>query len=143
MFAHVIAGRDHQLLIFAVNHFPHVFYQQAFGVALENGIPLGAPENLDHVPSGAAKLRLELLNDLAVAAYGTVQALQVAVHNKDKVVEFFPGGQTDSAERFRFVGLAISEEGPDFGVRYGLEAAIFEISLESRLVDSHQGTESH
>ena len=143
MFADVIAGRDDQLLIFAVNHLSHAFYQQAFGVALENGIPLGAPENLDHVPSGAAELGLELLNDLAVAAYGTVQTLQVAVHNKDKIVEFFSGGQTDSAERFRFVGLAIAEKGPDFGVRYGLEAAIFEISVESRLVDGHQGTESH
>jgi len=31
---------------------------------------------------------LELLDDLAVAAHGTIEALQVAVDDEDQVVEF-------------------------------------------------------
>src|SRR5580704_8674024 len=108
MFADVFAGRNDELLVLAVNHFSHAFYEEAFGVALENGIPLRAPENFDHVPTGAPELGFELLNNLAIPAYGTVQALQVAVHDENKVVEFFSGGQADCAERFGLIGFAIA-----------------------------------
>ena len=39
----VVAGGDHQLLVFSVDHFAHALDQQAFRVALENGIPLRCP----------------------------------------------------------------------------------------------------
>ena len=83
MFAHVGAGGNHELLVFAVNHFAHALDQQAFRVALENGIPLRAPQNFDHVPARAAKFGFEFLNDLPVAAYRAVQALQVAIHDEN------------------------------------------------------------
>ena len=60
------------------------------------------------VPAGAAEERLELLDDLAVAAHGAVEALQVAVDDEDQVVEAFAAGQRDRAQRFGFVGLAVA-----------------------------------
>jgi pyruvate dehydrogenase complex dehydrogenase (E1) component len=48
------------------------------GVLLQQLIPLAAPDDLDDVPAGTAEERLELLDDLAVAAHRAVQALQVA-----------------------------------------------------------------
>ena len=43
--------------------------------------------HLDDVPAGAAEDRLELLDDLAVAAHRAVEPLQVAVDDEDQVVE--------------------------------------------------------
>ena len=62
-------------------------------ILLEQRIPLAAPDHLDHVPAGAAEDRLELLDDLAVAADRTVEALEVAVDDEDQVVELFAGGE--------------------------------------------------
>ena len=45
------------------------------------------------VPARAAERRFELLDDLAVAADRTVEALQVAVDDEDQVVELFARGQ--------------------------------------------------
>ncbi len=44
MFADVRAGRNHQLLVFAVHQFAHALHEQAFRVALQNRIPLAAPQ---------------------------------------------------------------------------------------------------
>ena len=143
MFADVCAGLDDQLLVFAVDHFAHALDEKAFGVALENRIPLAAPQDFDDVPSGAAERRFELLNDLAVAAHGTVEALQIAVDDEDQVVEFFAGGQGDGAERFRFVGFAVAEERPDFRICDRLKSAIFQVTIEARLIDGHDRAEAH
>jgi hypothetical protein len=43
--------------------------------------------DLDDVPAGAAEVRLQLLDDLAVAADRTVELLQVAVDDPGEVVE--------------------------------------------------------
>ena len=63
------------------------------------------------------KTRFEFLDDLAVAAHRTVEALQVAVDDEDQVVELFARRQRDRAERLRFVRLAVAEERPDLRVR--------------------------
>ena len=143
MLANVGAGFDDELLVFAVDQFAHALDEQAFGVAVEDGIPLAAPENLDDVPASAAEGGFEFLNDLAVAANRAVEALQVAVDDEDKIVEFFAGGQRDGAEGFGLIGFAVAEEGPDFGVGDGFEAAIFEIAVVTRLVNGHQRAQAH
>ena len=131
MLAHVGAGFHDQLLIFAVHQFAHALDQQAFGVALENRIPLAAPENLDDVPARAAESRFQFLNNLAVAAHRTVETLQIAVDDKNQVVEIFARSQRDRAQRFRLVRFAVAEKRPDFRVGRRLEAAIFEIAIDS------------
>src|SRR5207302_6409831 len=121
----------------------HALDEQTVAVFREQRIPLAAPQNLDHVPPGAAERSLELLNDLAVAAHRTVEALQVAIDNEDQVIELLAGRQRDRAERFGFVGLAVAEKRPHLRIGLRLEAAILEIANETRLVDRHDRTQAH
>src|SRR5208283_4471300 len=125
------------------HHFAHAFDEQAFGVALNDGIPFGAPENFDDVPAGATEGGFEFLNNLAIAADGTIEALEIAIDDEDEVVEFFAGGEGDGAEGFGLIGFAVAEESPNFRVSDRLEAAIFEIAIEARLIDGHERAESH
>ena len=99
--------------------------------------------HLDDVPAGAAERRFELLDDLAVAAHRAVEPLQVAVDDEDQVVELLARGQRDRAERFGLVGFAVAEKRPDLATRRRLQAAIFEVAVEARLVDRHDRTEAH
>ena len=80
---------------------------------------------------------------MTVAAHGAVEALQVAIDHEDEVVEFFARGQGDGAEGFGFIGFAIAEEGPNFGVGHGFQAAIFEVAVVTSLVNGHQRTQAH
>src|SRR5206468_422774 len=75
-------------------------------------IPVPAPDHLDDVPAGTTEIRLQLLDDLAVTADRSVQALQVAVDDEREVVELLPRGDTDRADRFDFVHLTVAEERP-------------------------------
>ena len=72
-----------------VHAFLHPLEQDALGIAGEERVPVGAPDQFDDVPAGAAEHAFEFLNDLAVPAHRTVQALQVAVDHEDQVVEPF------------------------------------------------------
>ena len=86
MLADVGAGFHDEFLVFAVDQFAHALDEQAFGVAVEDGIPLAAPENFDDVPARAAEGGFELLNNLPVATDGAVQALQVAIDDENQIV---------------------------------------------------------
>src|SRR5437899_10823196 len=104
MLADVRARFDDQLLVFAVDEFAHALDEQAFGVAFEDGIPLAAPKNLDHVPAGTAESGLEFLDNLAIAAHGAIETLQVAVHHENEIVELFARGKSNCTKRFRLGG---------------------------------------
>ena len=141
--AHVGAGLDRVLLVLAVDDFAHPLDQQPLVVVLEQGVPFRAPDRLDHVPAGAAEDRLELLDDLAVAAHRPVEALQVAVDHEDQVVEPLARRQGDGAQRLGLVGLAVAEERPDLGVGHRLELAVLEVAVEAGLVDGHDRPQPH
>src|SRR5258708_2477115 len=143
MLPHVGAGFDDELLVFTVDKFAHALDQQAFGVALQNRIPLAAPQNFDDVPARTPKRRLKLLDNLTVPANWAVEALQVAVHNENQIVELLARGERDGTEGFRLIGFAVAEEGPDFGVGDLLDAAVFEVADEARLINGHQRTQAH
>ena len=96
----------------AVRRGVHLVDQYAVGVPGEQRVPVAAPDDLDHVPARAAEVRLELLDDLAVAAHRAVQPLQVAVDDEGEVVQFLAGSQPDRAERLGLVHLAVAEERP-------------------------------
>ena len=143
MLANIRAGGHHQLLVISVHRLTHALDQQPFGIAFENRIPLTSPKNFDHVPSGAAERGFELLDDLSIAAHGAVEALQIAVDDKNQVVELLPRSKSDRAERFRFVGLAVTQKCPDLRVRGWLHAAILEITVKARLINRHQRAKTH
>jgi hypothetical protein len=103
-------------LILAVAQFHHALLQDALLVAVEQGVPMGAPDQLDDVPAGAAEFGFEFLDDLAVATHRAVEALQVAVDDENQVVELLATGHADGAKRFDFVGLAVAQEGPDLAI---------------------------
>ena len=143
MLADVVAGLDGVFLILAVDDLAHALDEQAVVVLLEQRVPLAAPDHLDDVPAGAAEDRLELLDDLAVAADRAVEPLQVAVDDEDQVVELLARGERDRAERFGLVGLAVAEERPHLRVRALLQAAILQVAHEARLVDRADRAEAH
>ena len=141
--ADVGARLDGVLLVLAVDGLLHAPGQQPVAVRGQQWIPVGAPDHLDHVPAGAAEGGLQLLDDLAVAAHRTVEALQVAVDHEDQVVQPLAGRQGDRAHRLRFVHLAVAQEGPDPLLVGLLDPAILQVAVEARLVDRLDGAQPH
>ena len=130
-------------LVLAVEDLLHALAQQPGAVAGEQRIPVRPPDQLDHVPAGAAEDRLEFLDDLAVAAHRPVEPLQVAVDDEDQVVELFARGEGDGAQGLGLVHLAVAHEGPDLAAPGVEQAPVVEVLHEPRLVDRHQRTEPH
>ena len=91
----------------------HEVEQGTLIVFVEQGIPLATPDNLDDVPAGTAEEAFELLNDLAVAANGAVETLQVAVHDEGEVIEPLVRCDLELAAAFDLVKLTVTEERPD------------------------------
>ena len=98
IFADIGTGLDGIFLVLAVDDLPHPFGQNAFGIFFQQGVPIFAPDDFNDVPLGAAEDRFELLDDLAVTAHGTIEALKIAVDDEDKVIEMFARGQMNSAQ---------------------------------------------
>ena len=130
-------------LVLAVDAFHHSPHQDALLVAGEQRVPAGAPDDLDDIPAGAAEVAFQFLDDLAVAADGTVETLQVAVDDEDQVVEVLAPGHADGAHRLGFVHLAVAAEAPHLAALGLREAAVLKIFHEPRLVDRHQRSKAH
>src|SRR5688572_2862818 len=134
---------DRILLPFAVESLGHSLNEHAVLVGSKEWIPTPAPDRLDDVPAGTAKHRFQFLNDVAVPANRPIEPLEIAIDDKDQIVELLARGQRDRTERFGFVCLAIAEKCPDFRFGFLLETAVFEIAIKPCLVDRHDWTESH
>ncbi len=141
--ADVAATGDRELLELAVEGVVHLLDEQAVDVACEQVVPLATPDDLDHVPAGAAEGRLELLDDLAVAAHRAVQPLQVAVDDEGQVVEALARGDVERSERFGLVRLAVAHECPDPRIGGVEQTAVVEVAVVARLVDGADRPESH
>ena len=141
--AHVGAVIGTVGLVFAVHRFHHDATQRAVGIAGQQLVPVRAPDELDDVPAGTAEVAFQLLDDLAVAAHRAVQTLQVAIDDEDEVVELLARRQTDGAQRFGFVHLAVTAEHPDLAVGGVGQAAGMQILQEACLIDGHQRPQPH
>ena len=126
-------------LIFPVHRFLHALQEQAVLVAGEQRIPIGAPDHLDDVPAGSPEHGLQFLDDLAVAAHRTVQALEVAVHDEDQVVQVLPGREGDGAQGLGLVHFPVAHEGPDLAAGCIQQLPILQVAHETGLVDGHHG----
>src|SRR4029077_16963052 len=92
-------------------------------------------DHLDDVPSRATENRFQFLDNLAVSAYRTVEALQVAVDDENQVVEPLARTERNRAERLRLVHFALAPEGPDFASSRGFHPEILQILDEARVID--------
>jgi hypothetical protein len=137
VFADIGAVLGLEVLVFPVDALFHQLAQLALGIPGEEFVPARAPQALDHVPAGAAEVRLELLNDLAVAPHRPVEPLKIAVDDEDQIVEFLPAGQRNGAERLRLIHLAVAAEDPHFARRRVSETSPVQIAQEAGLIDPH------
>ncbi|MNZ44219.1 hypothetical protein D3C78_618470 [compost metagenome] len=117
--------------------------QNVFAVARKQGVPLRAPEHLDHVPAGTTEQRFQLLDDLAITAHRPIQALQVAVDHKGEVIQLLARGQGQAGDGFRLVHLTIAEHTPDMPGAGVEQLAIVQVAHEARLVDRIERTDTH
>ena len=130
-------------LVVTVRDGVHQRDERALGVLLEQRVPLAAPDDLDDVPAGAVEVGLQLLDDLAVAADGPVEPLEVAVDDEGEVVQRVVGRDLQRAARLDLVHLTVAEERPDVLLGGVLDAAVVQVAVEPRLVDGVDGTETH
>ena len=129
------AALDKIFLVLPVRDLAHALDQDSIAIVADQTVPIAAPDDLDDIPARAAEDRFQFLNDLAIAAHRSVQALQVAVHHKNQVVETLARSQRDRAQRFGFVHLAVAHERPDSAAGRFLQPAVFQIANEAGLVD--------
>src|SRR5207302_8117158 len=106
-------------------------------------VPLRAPDDLDDVPARSPEEGLQLLDYLAVAAYGTVEALQVAVDDEDEVVQRLACGQRERSQGLGLVALAVAHEAPHLGAGGVGDAPVHEVAVEASLVDGVDGSQAH
>src|SRR5947207_382859 len=118
-------------------------HQQAIAVVLNERVPIRAPHHLDHIPAGSTENCFQFLNDLAVAAHGPIQPLQVAVDYEDQVVEPLARSQGDRAQRLGFVHFTVAEKRPNLAARRLLQSAVLKILDEARMIDRLNRSQSH
>src|SRR5215469_7992277 len=87
LFAHVSAALGLKALVLAVDGLFHALKQQPRMIACKQRVPIAAPYDLDYIPTCASECAFELIDNLSVPAHWPIQALEVAVHDEDQVVE--------------------------------------------------------
>ena len=126
-------------MVLAIYYLVHALSQAAVGVLFQERIPVVAPDYLDDVPASAAEDRFKFLYYLPIAAHRAVETLEVAVYYPDEVVELFARSEGKRAQALGLVALAVAQKGPHLAVVSGLEAAVFEVAVEARLIDRKDG----
>src|SRR5882724_5268284 len=139
----ISAALDKIFLILAVGDLPHAPDKQSVAIVLDERVPIAAPDAFDYVPTGATENGFEFLNDLAVAADGTVQPLEVAVHDENQIVEPLARGERDGAERFGLVHLTVTQKRPDPAARRRLQPAVLEIPDKARVINRLDRAQAH
>ena len=134
---------DRVLLVLPVECLVHLVDEGTVRVARQELVPLATPDHLDHVPAGAAEDPLQLLDDLAVAADGAVEALEVAVDDEGQVVEPLAAGNPERTQGLRLVHLPVAQEGPDTRGRCVRDPPLEQVAVEARLVDGRDWPEAH
>ena len=92
VFANIVAVGNRVFLVLAVDDLVHAVGQATVVVLFEQRVPVVTPDNFDDIPVGPAEGGFKFLDDLAIAAYRAVEALQVAVNDPDEIVEVLARG---------------------------------------------------
>ncbi|MNY36207.1 hypothetical protein D3C86_1706820 [compost metagenome] len=80
---------------------------------------------------------------MTIAPHRPVQTLQVAVDDKDQVVEFFPRREREPGDRFGFVHFTVTKHAPDMPVGGFGQVAVFEVAHVARLINRTDRTNAH
>ncbi len=143
MLAHVGTVVGLEGLVVAIERVHHQLAQGALLVARQQGVPFTAPQQFDDIPASPTKLAFQLLDDFAVAAHRAVQALQIAVDDKNQVIQLLARCQSNGTATLHLVHLAVAAEDPDLALRGIRNATRFEVLEKTRLVDRHQRPQAH
>jgi hypothetical protein len=96
--------------------------------------PSPTPDHFDDVPAAATEITLELLDDLAVAAHGTIEPLQIAAMTKIRLSSF--SRLRARWRRLRLVHLAVAAEHPHLALGRIGEASVMGY-FRNCLIDAH------
>ena len=143
VFAHIGAIAGFVVLVFAVDGFHHAPLQQAVGIFGEQRIPVAPPNRFDDIPARATEIGFEFLDNFAVTANRAIEPLQVAVDNKNKIVETFARGERDGTQGFRLVHFAIAHKRPHLATLGIDDATVVQVFHKTRLVDRLQRPQAH
>src|SRR5437868_1078219 len=80
------AALDEIFLILPIGDFAQPPHQNPVAIVADQTVPVASPNHLDDIPASPTEDRLQLLDDFAIAAHRSVQALQVAVHYENQIV---------------------------------------------------------
>ncbi|MNH05287.1 hypothetical protein D3C79_646070 [compost metagenome] len=141
--AYVSAVFGFEGLVVAVQGFVHQLDQFAAGVFTQQFIPTSAPDHFQYLPACAGEDAFQLIDDLAVTGDRAVQTLQVAVDDEYQVVQLLTGSDGDRALGFRLIHLAVAQEGVNGLSRGVLQATVFQIFQELRLIDGADWAQAH
>ena len=89
------------------------------------------------------KAGFEFVHDLAVAAYRAIEPLQVAVDDKNQVVELLARTERERTQGLGLVRLAVAHEGPNLARSLLDQAAVLQVAHEARLVNRVQRANPH
>src|SRR5688572_17942438 len=98
MLTNVRAATTLVSLIFAIHDYVHTCLKNAILVFLQQRIPMATPDYLDYIPASATEDAFQFLNDFAVAAYRSVETLQVAVDHEVEIAELFARRKADRTQ---------------------------------------------
>src|SRR6185437_2532466 len=143
LFADVGSALGFAILIFAVNTLFHALEQQAGVVLREQRIPVAVPDDLDHVPALVVEDTFEFVDDLSISPYRLIQPLQVAVDDKDEVVELYARGDGECTQSLHLIGLAVSNESPNLARALRQKPAMLQITHEAGLINGVDGPDAH
>ncbi len=112
MLTDVGAGLDTVLLILSVHRFIHPINQQPLFVFFQQRVPGTAPEHFNDIPAGAPEYGFQLLYDFSVTPNRTIQTLQVAINDKNQIVQVLLSSYSDRPQRLRFIHFPIAHHHP-------------------------------
>ena len=119
------------------------FDQRPVCVACKQSIPVAAPNEFDDVPTRATKQFFQLVNDATIAAYRTIQSLQIAVDHPDQIVQAFARRECEGAHAFWLIHFPVAEDTPDFTVLAIEQTPVCQITHETRMVNGADRTNAH
>mmetsp|Transcript_111216 Transcript_111216/g.354233 ORF Transcript_111216/g.354233 Transcript_111216/m.354233 type:complete len:941 (-) Transcript_111216:544-3366(-) len=117
--------------------------EPAIRIIVHQLVPLATPDELNAVEASTAEHSLKLLDDLGIPSDRPIQALVVAIHDHDQIVQPLVARPGNGVDGLRLVHLAVADEAPDAargGVGHATEVQVAE---EASLRDRDERADAH